>query len=395
MSFYFRKNRGKWCYSFEHNGRRYAGYCVHPETGEYLEKDDEKHKKLAKSIEAYEKAKIKFQKKPIKKPADLDAYTLAEAVLDYSENVAQRYRSWKDIKIRLDEILFYFGPLAPLNEIDVPQIDKYINYSCNQSVKIFMGGPSSCAEKKEKKMKDTGRKRSIATTNRYISALKAVFNRAYKMGKLNRIPNIEKFDEGESIPNPISIDNAKTILAHSPPHLLAVITIAVHTGMRLREILHLKWRQVDYNEMVIRLQRNTKSKKGRIVFINNTVYEILQNLPNTCDRVITYKGKPINSVASSWNTALKKSEVPHHRFHDFRATFCTLLASQKDVSMLDVKDLAGHSSPQTTLRYMKTANKHLRKAVTELADLADLKTENHNQNPQPEKKEEKEKCPKP
>jgi integrase len=58
------------------------------------------------------------------------------------------------------------------------------------------------------------------------------------------------------------------------PHLRAIVTIAVNTGMRKGEILGLEWERIDLATSRITLYR-TKSGKPRGVPMNSAVYDAL------------------------------------------------------------------------------------------------------------------------
>src|SRR5215469_45511 len=61
------------------------------------------------------------------------------------------------------------------------------------------------------------------------------------------------------------------------PFLHAIVTLALHTGMRRGEILGLTWERVDFARGVIRLEE-TKSGRRREVPMNQAVYDALSAL---------------------------------------------------------------------------------------------------------------------
>lgn len=89
-------------------------------------------------------------------------------------------------------------------------------------------------------------------TNRYLGALRAVFNWAVRVGYVDRTP----FKRGsESVVRlakeakrsrrlDADTDEAGRLLAACAPHLRAVVECALETGMRRGEILSLQWEQV-------------------------------------------------------------------------------------------------------------------------------------------------------
>ena len=63
------------------------------------------------------------------------------------------------------------------------------------------------------------------------------------------------------------------------PYLKAIVTAALHTGMRRGEILGLTWERVDFARGVLLLDR-TKSGRRREVPMNRAVYDALSALPS-------------------------------------------------------------------------------------------------------------------
>ena len=121
-----------------------------------------------------------------------------------------------------------------------------------------------------------------------------------------------------------------------PRHLKPIIVTAFHTGMRMNELLGLKWSYVDLKTAMIKLPREavkTESSARRIP-INHHVRRALNGLPRVRHQefVFTYLGRPIGSkgILGSFRTACSKAKVPYGRktengftFHDIRRTVKT------------------------------------------------------------------------
>jgi integrase len=64
------------------------------------------------------------------------------------------------------------------------------------------------------------------------------------------------------------------------PALKSILTVAFDTGMRKREILDLRWEQVDLNAGIIRLApQDTKGKEHRSVYMTARVRSVLSGIP--------------------------------------------------------------------------------------------------------------------
>ncbi len=125
-------------------------------------------------------------------------------------------------------------------------------------------------------------------------------------------------------------------------HLKPIVTVALHTGMRLSEILNLKWTQVDLNHGFILLDI-TKNGERREIPIDNTLIKMFNNMPRGFESKYVFAGKDCDtykSVKRSFSTALKKAEIRDFRFHDLRHTFASHLV-MAGVDLISVKELFG------------------------------------------------------
>ncbi len=146
-------------------------------------------------------------------------------------------------------------------------------------------------------------------------------------------------------------------------HLKPIVTVALHTGMRLSEILKLKWTQVDLKHGFILLDI-TKNGERREIPIDNTLTIMFNNMLKGFESKFVFAGKdgdPYKSVKRSFSTALKKSGIHDFRFHDLRHTFASHLV-MAGVDLTSVKELLGHKSLAMTTRYAHLSPSHKRKA---------------------------------
>jgi integrase len=138
-----------------------------------------------------------------------------------------------------------------------------------------------------------------------------------------------------------------------------LVLCAFATGMRLGEIVSLRWSQIDINKKIINVENTegftTKSKKCRVIPMNDMVLELLQRQAKkrACDYVFHSGGKKYleDHVSKTFKKYVLKSGVnPKLHFHSLRHGFCSILV-QKGVSLYEVQQLAGHSSPAVTQIY--------------------------------------------
>jgi integrase len=146
---------------------------------------------------------------------------------------------------------------------------------------------------------------------------------------------------------------------------------AFRTGMRLGEILALKWGDVDWNGKFLEVRRSykrghvtpTKTGKMRRVDMSDQLIETLRGLNLRRKREALKDGhgeivefvfhrneKPMeqNYIRRVFKRILSKVGLREIRFHDIRPTFASLLLSD-GASPVYVKEQLGHASIQMTV----------------------------------------------
>jgi integrase len=219
------------------------------------------------------------------------------------------------------------------------------------------------------------RTRKPATTNRMLACLKHMMTKAVDWNMANeealkRVRKVKFLKENNIRLRFLNADECKRLIGCCPKHLKPIVTMAVNTGMRRGEILSLKWKQIDLRHGYISLT-DTKSGEGREVPINDTLGEMLEEMPHSIESIYVFTdrdGKPYKEVKRSFSTALRKAEIYDFRFHDLRHTFSSQLV-MKGVDLTTVKELLGHKSIIMTMRYAHLAPEHKTKAVKVLDEV--------------------------
>lgn len=211
-----------------------------------------------------------------------------------------------------------------------------------------------------------------ATVNRLLATLKHMFTKAVEWDMvsedvLKKIRKVKLTPENNRRLRFLSREESQILIDCSISHLKPIVIMALNTGMRLGEILKLKWDQVDLRHGYI-LLNDAKNNERREIPINSTLREVLEKLPIglKIEHVFTGDdGKPYNRVKSSFATALKRANILDFRFHDLRHTFASQLV-MSGVDLTTVKELLGHKSISMTLRYAHLSPGHKVKAVQTL-----------------------------
>ncbi len=183
---------------------------------------------------------------------------------------------------------------------------------------------------------------------------------------------IEK-DKREHL-DPLTQDEVKLFLktcqAVYPEHY-PFFLCAFRTGMRLGELLGLRWGDIDWNGRYIQVQRSchlgrtnpTKTGKIRRVDMSDQLLEALRalftarkqeglkmGLGGPVEVIFHRKEEPIhqNSIRDVFKKILRKAKLRDIRFHDIRHTYASLLLSD-GASPVYVKEQLGHSSIKMTV----------------------------------------------
>ena len=163
------------------------------------------------------------------------------------------------------------------------------------------------------------------------------------------------------------------------------ILISLYTGLRLGELLALKWQNIDIKNKLIYIDKSvgsiSQNHKTRIIEslpktqssireipISKQLLNILKALKqnSTNDFVlVSHNNKQLQPRAyqKSFENLLKKLKIKHYGFHALRHTFATRLL-ENGVDIKTISELMGHSSPTITLnRYVHTNMQNKRKAM--------------------------------
>lgn len=223
--------------------------------------------------------------------------------------------------------------------------------------------------------------------------------------KLVELPKIKKEDTLEIL----TINQQKQFLQAIKGHKLEVLfLIALGTGLRLGEILGLKWEDIDFNNSTLSVKRSLK----RVSFINKDLtkeYKVIEQEPKTSnsyrtvpipkDILIKLKehkktqnkeilkygnlynnnsyifcnklGYPLDSKQPTRNlqSILKKLDIEPIKFHGLRKTYATRLF-EANVQPKTVQSLMGHSDISITMNiYTQVMEEVKNEAVDKINNL--------------------------
>jgi len=236
----------------------------------------------------------------------------------------------------------FFGDLKP-NEINPALVRRYINKRADEGA-------------------------SNATINREITLLKSILYQAEYDGIIESNPirgrRVSKLPENNNrerviLEMRLSDDDLRRLIESCSERIRPVVVLALVTGMRRGEILKLRWKDIDFRLLSIRIPaEHAKTKQERHVPLPAELAAMLDDLPRKGERV--FEG--IKDIRGSFASALKKAGISDNlHFHDLRH-----LAAYRLVKMTDVMTAArilGHNDLKTTMRYLFSTEKDKREAI--------------------------------
>lgn len=224
------------------------------------------------------------------------------------------------------------------------------------------------------KAKRIGAERAPATVNRELSVLSKVFTVAVRHEKadLNPCKNVERFALDNERVRYLTQDEELRLfqeMGHNQ-QLTDIVTVALHTGMRRGEIFNLKWFDLDFDRGLIQV-RKTKTKLNRVVPMNATVREVLDQQRRASEFVFTSPktGGRLKDVKTSFNTARTEADIPDFQLRDLRHSCATRLADRGE-ELVTVAEILGHTDIRMTKRYSHGMQERKREALEKLVSFS-------------------------
>jgi len=260
-------------------------------------------------------------------------------------------------------------------------ISEYLNYSsavhtsetkkvfntCLTQLKIFVGdvkltsvGPSLV----ERFLADKIRHSSLINAKKYYQHLRSAFETAVKWGycKENPFAKVTKPKAPQVRAPFFTPDDFRIFLQKiSDQDFKELCITGFLTGLRLNELLHLEWKEIDIGRRIVELQNKvgftTKNKLSRNIPICDELFSILCSrklkVENKSPLVFTTNGIAYNAkwVSKTFKRFVRMTSLNQDlHFHSLRHSFCSNLVSA-GVSLYTVQRLAGHSNPSVTQAY--------------------------------------------
>lgn len=230
---------------------------------------------------------------------------------------------------------------------------------------------------------------SVNTVNCIISVIQCSLKTAYMLeytkvyigNKIVRPRTTEKQVNCFSISEQKKIE---TFCMQSKKKKLYGIVICLYTGLRIGELLALKFSDIDFNKSLMYISKTCHdSPNGRVIETPKTqtsnriiplpkqILKLLKELKASsyCEYLIAdcNKSVAVRSYQRTFELLLKKLDIEHKGFHSLRHTFATrALECGMDVKTLS--EILGHKNTNITLnRYVHSMFEHKQLMMNKLA----------------------------
>jgi integrase len=226
------------------------------------------------------------------------------------------------------------------------------------------------------------------------SIMSAIFNHAmrYEWMDRNPITLVRQSAKRERVPNVLDVEEIKALLAELKEPFRTMVFLAASTGLRVSELLALKWQDIDFAALEINLTRGivhqvvgemkTEASKKPIA-LDISLAEILLGwrgrTPYNRDESWVFASPEMSGQQPYWpDSALRKAIRPaavraqinkHIGWHTFRHSFATLLkANGEDVKV--VQESLRHANSRITLdTYTQAVSPAKRRAQAKVVEM--------------------------
>jgi integrase len=180
---------------------------------------------------------------------------------------------------------------------------------------------------------------TYSSINRELTLLRRLYNWYRKQKRLkidNPVEGIEFYRETSRTRIMTEEEEPRFFIeGKAPQHVKDIVTIALSTGMRLREILNLKKEEVLLGDIFGTIVLgDTKNGESRKIPLTKELTDLFKRIIDNawdespylfCNRK---PRRPIRDIKTSFTKCCRRASIENLKFHDLRHTFCTRLANE-------------------------------------------------------------------
>jgi integrase len=293
---------------------------------------------------------------------------------------AGRYFPTAEAKRRTVEQMIdkYMEELLPHRGRDRQTVEGQLQWWKNQLGSYFLADvtPQMVADCRDRLVKENinagkpkkpPKFRGPATVHRYLATLSVCFSYAVKdlaWTEENPLLKVRKPSLPEGRVRFLSDEERENLLAvckNSKTCLYTVVVLALSTGARMSEIMHLQWKDIDFQRRIMRLE-HTKNGDKRAVPLSSHPFGLVQALNKVRRIDSTYlfpraDGQKPFEIKKHWLQAVETAGLTDFKFHDLRHTAASYLA-MNGATLLEISNVLGHKQLKMVKRYAHLSEPH-------------------------------------
>jgi len=224
---------------------------------------------------------------------------------------------------------------------------------------------------------------SNATINRELACLKRMYNLAIQWGDVltNPVQNIKFLHEPPKKDRYVTKQEAAKLIDAAADYFKPFLVTAFNTGMRLQELLGLKWDMINFWDTGGEIELlYTKNGKKRDIPLNETMKKLLLEIERKSEYVfLGIRGEPLKSVRKPVATAIRRAGIETATFHDFRHSWASWM-SEAGVDPYTIMEIGGWSSLKILERYLHRTRLERQNAVNKLDGVLNSRNIHENVN---------------
>jgi site-specific recombinase XerD len=276
---------------------------------------------------------------------------LAERYVAFCEG--KRQKSLRSKKTNVERILDHFGREMLVCRVEVADVEAFQTALS-----------ATTASRKEANLKP-------ASTNRRLACLRHMLSKAVEWKVLadNPCRGVKQLKENNRRLRYLTVEECRALLDACPSKTLnQLVELALNTGMRKSELLHLERDHVNLRQGFLEIL-DQKNGEYDTIPLNERALEILRSIPRRLDSKYVFPGKtpdkPFYDLKRQFEKATSKANLQGVTFHILRHTAASHLV-MAGVDLATVREILRHKSIEMTLRYAHLSGDHKKAAVDAL-----------------------------
>jgi integrase len=215
-----------------------------------------------------------------------------------------------------------------------------------------------------------------ATVKRYLAALSHAFTiamREWQWMEENPCRRVSKPAEPRGCVRFLTDEERQRLLdicqASAGRSLYLVVLLALSTGARKGEILHLHWADVDLTHGRLTFHETKNSERRTVPLTGPALEQMRQHVRvRRIDTPLVFpnaQGTHPLDPRKAWETVRKQAAIADFRFHDLRHSTASYLA-MNGASLAEIAEVLGHRTLAMVKRYAHLSEPHTAEVVTRM-----------------------------